>query len=60
MDTLLPYLIAQNEDDSEDVMLMVMMNSMTGGLDTADGFNHNFNMLLPLLLKNDDSDDTSG
>ena len=36
-----------------------MMNSMTGGMDTATGFNQNFNMLLPLLLADDDDDTTT-
>ena len=31
-------------------MLMVLMNSMTAGIDTQEGFDSNFNMLLPLLL----------
>ena len=31
-----------------------MLNSLTGGMDNADGFADNFNMLLPLLLVGDD------
>ena len=33
------------------LLLMVILNSMTGGLDSQSGFDSNFNMLLPLLMK---------
>ena len=34
-----------------------MMNSMTGGLNSQSGFDSNFNMLLPILMKDcDDAD----
>ena len=34
---MLPYLLMEEESDEDNIMLMVMMNSMTGGLDTAEG-----------------------
>ena len=37
---------------------MVMMSSMTGGMDSSDGFANNFNMLLPLLLGSEDGDES--
>merc|ERR1711956_207402 len=65
MNTMLPFLLMGNEDsDSDNVLLMVMMNSMTGGMDSPQGFEHNFNLMMPLLLlsgndDNDASDDDS-
>ena len=45
---------------NDNLLLMVMMSSMTGGMDSEDGFANNFNMLLPLLLgSNDPSDDAT-
>merc|ERR1712150_181933 len=48
------------DDDSEmdSVLLMVMLSSMTGGMNTQQGFDNNFNMLLPFLLMDDDSADS--
>ena len=37
MDILMPYLILENDNDNDNILLMVMMNSLTGGLDTAEG-----------------------
>ena len=34
-----------------------MMSSITGGMDSSDGFANNFNMLLPLLLGSEDGDE---
>ena len=47
-------------DDSSDdsLMKMVLINSMMGGMDSADGFANNFNMLLPLLIGSEDDDDS--
>merc|ERR1711963_798713 len=46
-------------DSDNNVLLMVMMNSMTGGMDTPQGFEHNFNLMLPLLILDDDNDSTT-
>ena len=32
---------------------MTLLSSMTGGMDNADGFTQNFNLLLPLLLSDE-------
>ena len=47
-----------DSSDSNDLLFMVIMSSLTGGMDSTDGFANNFNMLLPLLLgsENDKSD----
>ena len=50
MNTMLPFLMMDSESEDDSLLMMVLMNSMTGGLDSADGFANNFNMLLPMLL----------
>jgi len=57
MNTVLPFLVMDAASDNDDRLLMVMINSMTGGLDSSDGFANNFNMLLPLLLGSEGGDD---
>ena len=37
--------------------LMVLMSSMTGGMDSQQGFDNNFNMLLPMLMAGSDDDE---
>ena len=59
MNTMLPFLLIDDSSDSDNLLLMVMMSSMTGGMDSADEFANNFNMLLPLLLGSDSSDGDS-
>ena len=55
---MLPFLMMDSESEDDSLLMMVLMNSMTGGLDSADGFANNFNMLLPMLLGgNDDEGD---
>ena len=54
--TMMPFLLMEEESDSDSLLLMVMMNSMTGDLDSQEGFANNFNMLLPLLMGEDDSE----
>ena len=56
---IMPFMILSDSDKSSDesLMLMVMLNSLTGGLSTQTGFDSNFNMILPILMKDcDDSD----
>jgi len=38
-------------------LMMVMLSSMTGGMETQQGFDNNFNMMLPMLLSECDGDD---
>ena len=47
----MPLLLMDDSSDDDALLLMVMMNSMTGGLNSQSGFDSNFNMLLPLLMK---------
>ena len=46
-----------DSSDSDNLLLMVMMSSMTGGMDSSTGFANNFNMLLPLLLGSENEDE---
>ena len=57
MNTMMPFLLKDESSDSDNLLLMVMMSSMTGGMDYSDGFADNFNMLLPLLLGSEDEGD---
>ena len=43
----------------KEVLLMVLLNSMTGGLRTEIGFDSNFNLLLPLLMSDNCSTNNS-
>ena len=55
---MMPLLLMGDGDSDDSLLMMVMMNSMTGGLNSQSGFDSNFNMLLPILMKDcDDSDD---
>ena len=56
MNSMLPFLLMDSDSEDDSMLLMVLMNSMTGGLDSADGFGANFNLLLPMLLGGDDDD----
>ena len=56
MNSMMPFLLMDDSSDSDNLMMMVLMSSMTGGMDSSDGFANNFNMLLPLLLGDDSSD----
>ena len=56
INSMMPFLLMDDSSDSDNLMMMVLMSSMTGGMDSADGFANNFNMLLPLLLGDDSSD----
>ena len=54
MNTMLPFLLMEGEEDGDNLLLLVLMNSMSGGLDSSEGFSSNFNMLLPLLMGGED------
>ena len=54
MNTIMPFLLMDDSSDNENLLLMVLMSSMTGGMDSSGGFANNFNMLLPLLLGAED------
>ena len=56
INSMMPFLLMDDSSDSDNLMMMVLMSSMTGGMDSSDGFANNFNMLLPLLLGDDSSD----
>ena len=54
---MMPLLLMADSDSDDSLLMMVLMNSMTGGLNSQSGFDSNFNMLLPILMKDcDDSD----
>ena len=55
LDVIMPFILMENDSDLDNLLLMVMMNSITGGMNSADGFDQNFNVLLPLLFS-DSSD----
>lgn len=59
MDQMMPFFLLQDKDDDASLLMMVMMNSMTGGLTTQSGFDSNFNLLLPLALKDCASGDSA-
>ena len=46
----MPLLLMDDQSDSDSLLLMVLMNSMTGRMGSQTGFDSNFNMLLPLLM----------
>ena len=54
---MMPLLLLDDSSDDSSLLLMVMMNSMTGGLNSQSGFDSNFNMLLPILMKDCDAAD---
>ena len=55
---MMPLILMGDSDSDDWLLMMVLMNSMTGGLSSQAGFDSNFNMLLPILMKDcDDLDD---
>ena len=54
----MPFLLQDDKSDTNSLLMMVLMNSMTSGLDSKTGFDSNFNMLLPILLDGCDENDT--
>ena len=56
INSMMPFLLMDDSSDSDNLMKLVLMSSMTGGMDSSAGFENNFNMLLPLLLGDDSSD----
>ena len=59
MSQMMPFMLLSDKSDDSTLLMMVMMNSMTGGLNTQQGFDNNFNMLLPLLLEDCTSGDAA-
>jgi len=57
MNQLMPFLLMEQSEES--VLMMVLVNSITGGMDTQQGFDNNFNILLQLLLDESDKDSDS-
>ena len=55
LDVIMPFILMENDSDTDNLLLMVMMNSITGGMNSAYGSDQNFNVLLPLLFS-DSSD----
>ena len=56
---IMPLMVLSDSDEftDESLMLMVILNSLSGSLSTQTGFDSNFNMILPILMKDcDDSD----
>ena len=52
---MMPFLMMDDKEDEDVLLMMVVMNSMTGEINSPQGFDNNFNMLLPLLLDGDES-----
>ena len=52
---IMPYLLLNDARDEDNLLLMILMNAISGELDSEDGFGDNFNLLLPLLLEPKDS-----
>ena len=54
INAMLPFMLMDDSSDDDNMLLMVMLSSMFGGMDSADGFAHNFNMMLPMLMSEGD------
>lgn len=56
---MLPYIMLMNndKDNSNNLLTMVMLSSSMGGMGSTNGYNSNFNMLLPFALKDCTSTD---
>ena len=55
---LAPFLLMDDDADDSNLMLMILLNMMNGGMNTQVGFQDNFNLMMPLLLTDDCSDET--
>jgi len=55
---LAPFLLMDDLADDSNLMLMILLNMMNGGMNTQVGFQDNFNLMMPLLLTDDCSDET--
>ena len=57
INSIMPYLMMNYEteaNDEDNLLLMVLMNLISGEMDSKDGFRDNFNLLVPLLLGPED------
>lgn len=58
MDQIMPYILLPSflnstdtaDDSNQGILMMILLSSMTGGLNEPQGFANSFNMLLPLIL----------
>lgn len=50
---MMPFIMMGNKTESDSLLMMVMLSSMSGGMSNQQGFDNSFNMLLPLLMKDD-------
>ena len=58
LNSMMPFIMMNDQDEDSSLLMMIMMNSMTGGMDSQQGFDNNFNMMMPLLMNGcDDGDD---
>ena len=58
MEQMLPMLLLDAEySDTNRYLMMTLMNVMDGEAKSSNGFNNNFNMLMPLLMQKCDGDD---
>ena len=55
---LAPFLLMDDLAEDSNLMLMILLNMMNGGMNTQVGFQDNFNLMMPLLLTDDCSDET--
>ena len=56
---IMPYLMMNHgtkTNDEDNLLLMVLMNSISSKMNSKDGFRDNFNLLVPLLLEPEDKD----
>ena len=52
MDQMLPILLIDSDySDNDRILVMTLMNVMSGAAQSPNEFNNNFNMLMPLLMK---------
>ena len=57
MNQMMPFLMMNDKSEDDSLMMMVMLSSMTGGMESQQGFDNNFNMMLPMLLNDCEDDD---
>ena len=55
---LAPFLLMDDLAEDSNLMLMILLNMMNGSMNSQVGFHDNFNLMMPLLLTEDCSDET--
>ena len=53
MTQMMPFIMMKDKTETDSLLMMVLLSSMSGGMNSQQGFDNSFNMLLPLLLGND-------